>query len=223
MATRQQQQGWSIVELMVGLALGLIVTAAAVMALTQHLRASRSVLLQARLTHDLDMVAELMSRDLRRTGHWGDAGASVWQSPQTPVLSNPYFPPDDLAEAGGIRFAYSRDAAENQRIDANERFGYRLRRGVIDMQLGDSPWQAMTDAETLVVSSLRITPQVQEIDLAGSCRQACPAGSSTCPRQQVRSLELQIEARSADDPRLTRALTTRVRLRNDSLTGACPT
>jgi type IV pilus assembly protein PilW len=224
MNTHRHQRGFSIIELMIGIAIGLVIVAAALVALTQTLRENRAVLLEARLTQDLGTAAELMTRDLRRAGHWGDSGAGVWRSPDVGVMSNPYANVDTAADADAVSFVYSRDAAENHGIDSNERFAYRLRSGVIEMQLGEDNWQAMTDASTMVVSALHITPQVQEISLSGTCSQACPAGSATCPpRQQVRSLQLQISARSATDGNVVRNLQSLVRLRNDALIGACPT
>ena len=53
--------------------------------------------------------------------------------------------------------------------------------------------------------------------------QACPAGSLACPpRQSVRSLAVQISGVSASDAALLRSLRSQVRLRNDTVTGACP-
>src|SRR6185369_348939 len=68
MTPRRHQQGLSIVELMVGLAIGLVVVAAALLALTNHLRENRSLLLEARLMQDLQTTTDLIARDLRRAG-----------------------------------------------------------------------------------------------------------------------------------------------------------
>jgi prepilin peptidase dependent protein B len=65
---RRHQHGLSIVELMVGLALGLLVVAAALLALTHHLRENRSLLMEARLMQDLRTTSDLIARDLRRAG-----------------------------------------------------------------------------------------------------------------------------------------------------------
>ena len=78
-------------------------------------------------------------------------------------------------------------------VDANEQFGFRLRNGVIEMQLGAGNWQALTDSGTLTVTRFSVTPTVQQIALPDFCTLPCPAGSSTCPpRLQVRSLALLI-------------------------------
>ena len=66
--TRRLQRGLSLVELMVGSALGLLVVAAALLAFTHHLRESRSLLLETRLMQDLRTATELVAHNLRRAG-----------------------------------------------------------------------------------------------------------------------------------------------------------
>jgi type IV pilus assembly protein PilW len=205
------QRGLSLVELMVGIAIGLVIVAAALAALTHHLRENRSLLVEARLMQDLRTASDLIARDLRRAGHWVDADAGAWRT----ASPNPHaeFSPSDAA----VSFSYSRSG------QANEQLAYRLRQGVIEMKLGDANWQAMTDANTLRVSSFSVTPQVQEIVLVDFCSRPCPAGSETCPpRQAVRSLAVQVEANAPHDPLLNRSVQATVRLRNDALIGACP-
>ena len=65
---RRHQHGLSIVELMVGLAIGLVIVAAALLALAHHLRENRSLLMEARLMQDLRTASDLIARDLRRAG-----------------------------------------------------------------------------------------------------------------------------------------------------------
>ena len=73
--SRRGQRGLSLVELLVGLALGLLVVAGgAALLARQHLREHRALLLEARLMQDLRTAADLVARDLRRAGYWGDAG-----------------------------------------------------------------------------------------------------------------------------------------------------
>ncbi len=188
---RRFQRGLSLVELMVGSAISLMVVAAALLALTHHLRGSRSLLLEARLMQDLRTTTELVAHNLRRAG--------------------------PLSETeGGVRFSYA---------SADTEMAYRLRAGVIEMKLGQGHWQAMTDANTLRVATFSVTPRVEETVLTGFCARDCVEGSqATCPpRQQVRSLAIQVEARAVHDPLVVRSASTTVRLRNDTLLGACPT
>ena len=68
MKPRRFQRGLTLVELMVGSALGLMVVAMALLALTHHLRESRSLLLETRLMQDLRTATELVAHNLRRAG-----------------------------------------------------------------------------------------------------------------------------------------------------------
>ena len=216
------QRGLTLVELLVGMALGLLVVAGGALLLTNHLREHRALLLEARLMQDLRTAADLVARDLRRAGHWGDAASGVWSTTQ-PVRFNPYaaMAPEGAA-SDAASFGYSRDTTENNLLDSNEQFGFRLRNKAIELQLGSGNWQALTDATLLAVTAFSIAPSLEEIDLGALCGQPCPVGSLTCPpRQQVRSLAVQISARALADAALTRSVLAFVRVRNDRIVGAC--
>lgn len=220
--TASAARGFTLVELLVGLALALLVVAGGGVLLTSQIREHRALVLEARLMQDLRTAADVVARDLRRAGYWGDAGAGVW-SPAAPGRANPYtaLAPDGAAsDAASLR--YSRDAVENNVIDSNEQFGFRLRNGAIEIQLGTGNWQAMTDATLLAVTQFVITPQQVDINLAAACPTPCPSEDETCPRQQVRSLALQISAHALADATVTRSVQALVRVRNDALLGACP-
>jgi prepilin peptidase dependent protein B len=221
MRVTKHQRGLSIVELLVGVALGLVVAAGTAQLLASQLGESRSLLLEARLMQDLRTTTDLVTRDLRRAGHWGGAASGVWGATASAVLANPYaaLPPGDAA-SDAISFQFSRDTNENNSVDSNERFGFRLRNGTLEMQLGAANWQALTDATLLTVTAFSITPTVQTISLAGYCAQACSGG--TCPQQQVRSLAVRLAGRARGDATVTRSVHSDVRLRNDAFSGACP-
>jgi prepilin peptidase dependent protein B len=183
------QQGLTLIELMVGMAIGLVITAIALAALSLHLRENHQLLTEARLMQELRTVTGLMSRELRRAGEL-------------------------TATAEGVRFVLAGGSDEQ---------AYRLRDGVIDMKIGDGHWQAMTDAGTLRVSALRIVPRTQEIVLAGFCSRPCEDGHTQCPpRQVLRSVDLEVQARATHDARWTRTTARTVQLRHDTLIGACP-
>jgi prepilin peptidase dependent protein B len=217
-------RGISMVELLVGLAVGLFIAAAGVTLMAGNLRENRALMLESRLMQDLRTAADIITRDLRRAGYWAGAVASVQITPGVAPLMNPYLAiAPSTAASDAVSFAFSRDTSENHALDSNEQFGFRLRRGVIEMQLGSGNWQALTDANTATVSTFTVTPTVEEISLAGQCTRPCPVGAGDCPpRQQVRSLELEITARSSADASVQRSLRSQVRLRNDAIVGACP-
>ena len=130
---------------------------------------------------DLRTAADLVARDLRRAGHWGDAAAGVW-SPAEAARANPYAALAPAAAASdAASYGYSRDASENHLLDGNEQFGLRLRNKAIELQLGSGNWQALTDATLLAITAFTITPTVQEIDLGALCSQPCPRGQRLLP------------------------------------------
>ena len=220
---RPSMRGFTLVELLVGLTVGLVIAAGATAFFATTLREHRVVLLESRLMQDLRTAADVVGRDLRRAGYWAAATDGAWLPGTRAIVPNPYAAVTPLGAASdAVTFAYSRDATENDALDSNEQFGFRLRSGAIQMQLGAGNWQALTDAGTLVVTAFQVSPEVQAVSLEGACPAACPASSATCPPQlQVRSLGVQIEGHAVTDPTVRREVRTSVRLRSDTVVGSC--
>jgi type IV pilus assembly protein PilW len=199
-----QHRGVSLVELLVGLALGLFIVAIATSLLVARLQSHRELLLQSRLMQDLRVAADIVARDLRRAGYWGEAGAA------SATRANPY-----------TALTVAAQGPESIGFDANERFGFRLHEGVVEMLLGGR-WQALTDSSTMTVTAFSITPELQEITLEGFCATPCPPPSTDCPpRQLVRSLAVSISGRAATAAALVRTVRSHVRLSNDPVVGQC--
>lgn len=218
-----RQRGLSLVELMVGLAIGLFIVAMATTLLLHRIREHRALLVESRLTQDLRTAADLVARDLRRAGYWGESTAGLPRSGAAPA-ANPYTALAPTAAASdAVGFRFSRDASENHTVDGNEQFGFRLRRGTIEMLLGSGNWQALTDSGTMTVTAFSVTPQVDEIALHALCEKACAPGAADCPpKQQLRSFAVEITGRSSADAGVVRGVRSQVRLRNDVIVGACP-
>jgi len=231
---RQHQRGLSIVELMVGVAIGLFVVAAASMLVATQLSDNRRLTLETQVQQDLRATADIITRELRRAGHWGKARDGVWYADNAAAIrANPYAA---VAKADGSTFAngeessvvllsYSRsgdEADETGAIESAEELGFRLNNGVIQTQLGEDNWQALTDANTLNVTDFRLTMNVQPIRL--ECPKPCPDPLVDCrPELQVRDITLDITGQAAHDSSVQRSLRSNVRLRNDAvIAGTCP-
>ena len=215
--------GLSLVELLIGMAVGLVVVAAGSSVVLDNVRENRALGLEMRLMDDLRTAADIVSRDLRRAGYWADAAAGVRSDDGSAVAADPYAAVSpDAAASDAVRFRFSRDATENNVVDSNEQFGFRLHNGAIELQLGDANWQAITDATVLTVTAFAVLPGIEETSLAGFCVDPCPAGSTVCPpRQQVKRFDVSVAGRSVVDPRVQRSLRTSVRLRRLGLLGSC--
>ena len=68
--SRQRQTGLSLVELMVGVAVGLFVVAGATLVVSNQLGDNRRLMLETQIQQDLRAAADLIARDLRRSGYW---------------------------------------------------------------------------------------------------------------------------------------------------------
>jgi len=217
------QRGLSMVELMVGVAIGLFVVAGATLVVSNQLGDNRRLMLETQIQQDLRATADLIAKDIRRAGYWGSAETGVWHAAAVAVSTNPYTDLQGVTSgvaASGVQFGYSRGAENNVLDDATERSGFRLNNGVIQMYTGGA-WQALTDATTLRVTNFQVTLRSQDVDL--TCFNACPASAAACPpRQSVRDITVLIDGTAVHDANVRRSARSNVRLRNDVITGTCP-
>jgi len=221
---RRRGRGMSIVELMVGVTVGLMVVAGALSLSARNLGNSHRLLVEARFNQDLRAAADLITRDLRRAGYWGNAiNGTLAIGATSATAANPYAGVTGSSDSG-LTYQFSRDAAENDALDANERFGFRIQQGALQMKRADGDWQDVTDAKVLTVAAngLVITPSVTVLPLGHLCPSVCSVGTPNCPTTTVRSYAVTLTAAAAADPTLVRSLQTTVRLRNDQFAGRCP-
>lgn len=223
-ASKRRQTGLSLVELMVGVAVGLFVVAGATLVVSNQLGDNRRLMLETQIQQDLRAAADLIARDLRRSGYWASAESGVWHAGAVTVSTNPYTELQGVsngAPASSVQFGYSRGAVENNALDdATERSGFRLNNGVIQMYTGGA-WQALTDGATLRVTNFEVRLNAQDIELA--CSKECPGGGTAClPKQTVRDFTVVIEGAAVHDAAVRRGAQSNARLRNDVIQGACP-
>jgi type IV pilus assembly protein PilW len=239
------QHGLSIVELMIGIAIGLFILAGATLVLTTQLGDNRRLLLEAQVQQDLRAAAELISRDIRRAGYWGQAWRQVWPAvpPNPPWIDNPYtattpavLPASTTAGVTMVSTTthslnYSRSTDEeaaqigtdDNAVTDDERFGFRLNADnyTIDIQLAGNGWQALTDPAVLKVTQLDFV--LNATHLAMPCGVQCPVrGPNGCPLMQTtRDVTITIGAEAVHDSAVKRTLKEKVRLRNDVLNEVC--
>jgi len=218
--------GTSIVELLIGITIGLFIAAGATLLLTSQLGDNRRLLLEAQVQQDLRAAADLISRDLRRASYWGNAYRYVWAQTAADV-SNPY---QDTTSLGGTGLLYSRSIDEETGllgvdagiVSTSERIGFRLNTAdhMIETLIGGS-WQSLTDREVLKVTQFELKLHTQNIALP--CGAACPAlGPGGCPLvQHSRYVTLVIVAQAVHDAAVQRSLGDTIGLRNDVVALSC--
>ncbi len=206
------QRGMSIVELMVGIAVGLMVTAAASLLMSGQLVENRRLVVETQMQQDLRAAVDIMSRELRRAG----------SNSEVPVLASIWYPggpnaqrndtADDLGLATAqINYWYTTTPA------LAGPFGYKKDGTVLRTFLG-ATWQELTDPNIMSVTAFSptITPEATSAAIVLPCPKLCPDGTTACwPRLQVRTARLDVEAEAKRDSSVKRAVSGSVRLRND--------
>jgi len=213
---RRGARGVSLVELMVGVAVGLVVTAFATTMVTAQLKDQRQLTLQVQLQQDLRAVADLVARDLRRAGSWAEAAQ---QLPALGAQRNPHVETAGLVPGqpvSQVRYTYQALADEG-----HAGTGIKLEAGVVKLLLGRA-WQPLNDPAVLRVTDLQLTLHTQDQPLNSYCPRPCPPEAADCPVLQRRWVSLRVSGEATSDPRIQRTLATTVQLPNDHLRGACP-
>jgi type IV pilus assembly protein PilW len=230
MPTSKRQRGLSLVELMVGIAVGLFIVAGTVTLATSQLSENRRVLLETQVQQDLRAAADIIARDLRRAGRQSDNDALLNVAQPLPVAqpaANPLAVVTIAGAAGNadLRFSYLQPSNVTQ-----AGFQRNAGAGTIRMLIGGN-WQDLTDPNALNITTFDVVPDAgPTAPLRLPCPRLCPDGTENCwPTLQVRELQVTIAGQARSDPAVAHQVTTRVRLRNDALAfnggagaGVCP-
>nr|WP_295083201.1 prepilin-type N-terminal cleavage/methylation domain-containing protein [uncultured Roseateles sp.] len=230
------QRGLSLIEMMVGITVGMIVVAGASVMLTQQLAEHRRLVLETQIQQDLRAASDLILRELRRGGAHAVAERLVW-APGAGIaapIGNDYAKQTAVtATQNQVTYSYSShdDRAgpnplnpEDNLSANNERFGFRVSNQTLQFMLGNGNWQPLTDPQTLLITNFTIQQQSQSVSLIDSCENStCPPGSATCPPMMVvKRFDVSLTGKAAHDDQVQRTLKVSSRMRNDEITGACP-
>jgi type IV pilus assembly protein PilW len=222
----RRQSGLSLVELLVGIAVGMFIVAAAAMLVVTQLTDNRRMLLEVQVQQDLRATADIITRELRRAGSiafLSDAPAYVWKAGENWV-PNPYMA---VTPASGADLAVT--FSSSRTLGTSGPYGFRLNNGVIESRLPEAGWQQLTDSATLFVTDFSVTSQHQPA-IRVACSKVCADGSQTCwPTVTVRAYEISITGRATSDAAVRRSIRSVARLRNDQVvtdaalgTRSCP-
>ncbi len=229
----RQQSGFSLVELMVGIVIGLIIIAAAASVYITAVRSGADTLRSAKLNMELRSAMDIMVAEVRRAGY----------TPTTTNLTNNPFMQTDtnltLVGTDCLLFAY--DTNGNSSADSEDFFGFRrnaddasisMRHGGASTSAGctadTNSWERITDPNNVVIDTLSFSIANQcwnaQAD-TGSASQACVAGQSVYDAAnaastksdlvEVRDVSITLEGHHKSDPLTIMRLTQSVRVRND--------
>ena len=206
------QRGMSLVELMVGITVGLFVVAAATTLMANQLSDNRRLLVEMQIQQDLRASMDIITRQIRRAGalttgfaevglatSTGAGGARSVHTTVTPTA----------AAATAVGFSYYRNPAEDGP------YGFKLEDNIIKTLAAEAGWQELTDANVMKVTAFTVTP-VQVASTTLPCPKLCSDETASCwPQLVVRDYTVSITAEARNDPTVRRSMSSKVRLRND--------
>ncbi|MFN7723961.1 MAG: PilW family protein [Rubrivivax sp.] len=221
---RSTQSGLSLVEMLVGVVVGLLVVGAAALMTSSQLSDTRRLLIETQLQQDLRAATDIITRELRRAGSiavndGARSGIFNQTTPASTVSINIYDTVTVATAGDTVDYAYYRNNA------STGPYGFRLSGGVIQSRLDSTVWQELTDSRVLVIDSFVISENDTVPDARLPCPKDCPTGGadSCWPTVRVRELELNITGHHPSDATVTRSIRSVIRLRNDRLTLASNT
>ncbi|WP_293502575.1 hypothetical protein [Roseateles sp.] len=225
------ERGLGLVELMVGITVGLIVVAGATLVATRQITEHRRLMLEVQMQQDLRVAADLLQQDLRRAGYRGLPANGVWEPersagtiPAKPAASSPYTVLTQPQGTNDLLYRYARPPAGTTAVNtsnalaSNEQSGIRLSNKTLYLQLGQSNWQPITDPDAVLIENFTPVISTQQISLEDVCD--CTTGGA-CPTLTLRRVDVTIQAVSKSDRNVKRTLRVSEKIRADLVDGVC--
>lgn len=174
------RQGFTLVELLISLSIGFLITAAASQSLIAINSTQLSQLAYQHLALELEALMNQMVRDIRRTAYIDDLGQSnlvlgnrnplLYDSfSQVPLFSFANIETSSLATGSYdcILLAYDTNH-DGLNTGTSERFGYRYSENAVKARNAggscqQSGWIKISDDQNLIISKLSFTPMRQNI------------------------------------------------------------
>lgn len=212
------QQGITLIELMMGLAVGLVLTFGMVLFYSNISRISNDTLRTTRLEYELQTAMRMIATDLRRAGFSAGASGLIGSNIVNPFMvtnvSDIMIPRSDC-----ILFTYDIDMngalTPIGTAASDDRFAYRLNNQTIQIRpttdnqfsCDASTWENLTNPNIIEITSLvfSLTQDSEVLDPAD------PTGATIT----VRDVNITITGRLVSDNSISRTISSQVRIRND--------
>lgn len=209
---RSAEKGFTLIELMIGLLVGLIVLSGATYIFVINIKSSRDVLISARLNQELAATTSIIVDDLRRTGHWVQNAGN----------SSPYIEIDDdfnVVSSSCVLYNYDEDGSSA--IESDEYRGIRFQNSVLEFKRSGNDmdscttgvWDPITDVNFMTITSATFTDA--SACTVNTVSAACPATVGTDDVAVVRELVITISAQVNSDTDWQKTVQESVKLRND--------
>lgn len=205
------QRGMSLVELMVGITVGLFIVAAAATLMANQLSDNRKLLIEMQIQQDLRASMDIITRQLRRAGAVTvvDAQAGLGTATGAGGSRSEFATVTPATGASSeVGFDFYRGPSDPKS------YGFKLEANAIKTLVG-AGWQELTDINVMRVTAFTVTPVVVN-SVVLPCPKLCADGTAACwPKLLVRDYTVDITAVARNDATVRRTMSSTVRLRND--------
>lgn len=173
---RKKTAGFTLIEIMISLLLGLMVIGGALSLYISTIQGSTTITNSARLNYDLDSIMQFMLNDIRRAGYWGGASSDSNAINSATNIGNPFTLGTaniQIPEDSCILYTYDSDddsvldinGAAGTLGDTNEFFGFKLEDDEIkirsskiaDNDCSGDGWESITDSNMIEVTHLQFS------------------------------------------------------------------
>lgn len=219
------QRGWTLVDLMVGMAVGLFLCAVAATLMLSQWREHRHLLAETLLQQELRNAIALMRHEVHRSGadpaahelmpERGRSPSRPAEAPRLQLLLGGAPIPDEGA-GDGLRLAYVRSEAGEARRHIER--GFRLH-GTQLQYLLEHSWQPWSDSNTVRFIRMEVRLAGSEGSLPAPCPcSGSPRETRSCDtRLQAQTLHVLLVGQSRLDPHTVRSINSSIHVRNQRL------
>jgi prepilin peptidase dependent protein B len=231
----QQLWGFSLVEMMVAMAAGLLVVGAALTFTVAVVRANTENIQATRLTNDLRTALNLVVREVRRAGYDNTAlsrsGTAMETSLGAQGTAVPLSAFAPIAVSGEcIVFAYSDPAAPARqwkgfrREAASGTLQYSVGASAPDCSApaGPASWVDLTDAAVVDITAFDVIPRLVVINQNIASNVLATGTTTTTAQLTLRTYQFRISGQLRGDAAFTRTLAEQVRVRGDEVSLLTP-
>jgi len=208
--------GFSLVELMISMAVGMILVSGVISMFTGSLKHTNEFVSLTKLDQELQGIMDLITKEVRRTGYDGDSNAG----------SDTDFGVNSSSTATCLLYSYDNDTGGNiGSLDADEQYGIRFTgdkilfgSSVSDCSTGS--WNSINDNKTVQITALTFTQNDLCLNLVNNtdCKPGGTAASSGDQLLWRKQIDVSITGNYTNDSNnYARTLTNSVRLHNDVL------
>lgn len=207
-------RGFSLVELMVAITLGLFILAGITAFYAEVVRSNAAVLKTAHLQQTLWSLMTVMADDLRRAGYWSRAELAL----DGATVNG--FAPVHVVDDSCILYSYDEDKDDADGApDPEDQHGFRLADGRIQIKTSDNTcgaatctdcdsgtWWLLTDPQSIRITALAFTGDERAYPVAGGTREIV-----------AREIGISLAGEIAADATVRHRLDTSVSVRNHEL------